>query len=493
MPIDEPLPRAAADAAQVAGFTDMDVTNFRAAAHLVVELMADYLETVESRPVLPTLEPGALRTAFPSAPPEAPEPIGAILDDYRRLIEPNATHWQHPSFFAYFPTTASAIGILGEMLTAAIGQNAMLWRTSPPGTELEQVVVDWLRQAFGLPEAFDGLLTDTASTSTLIGLAAAREAGLGADLRGGRAYASSEAHSSVEKALLTLGLGRDGLVRIAANERFEMRPEALEAAIAEDRSAGLRPFAVVATIGTTSSTSIDPVPAIATIAEREGIWLHVDAAYGGALAIVPEHRRLFAGWERADSIVVNPHKWLFTPLDASILLSRRLDAVREAFSLTPPADLVGREAGAGRDYTAFTPQLGRRFRALKVWMLLRWFGLEGLRRRLDRHVELARAFVAEVDADPAWQRLAPVPFATVCFRYAPGGRSEAELDELNGRLLDAVNGGGEVFLSHTRLADRFTLRLVVGNLRTERRHVERAWAVLRGEAAKLDARVPRRR
>lgn len=486
MATDDAPERIPLEPAQTDGYADMAVADFRAAGHAAIDVMADYLETIENRPVFPAIEPGTLRPSFPSVAPEAPEPISVILEDYRRLIEPNATHWQHPSFFAYFPTTASSIGVLAEMLTAALGQNVMLWRTSPIGTELEEVVVEWLRQALGLPDSFDGLLTDTASTSTLIALAAAREAGLGTDLRGGRAYASSEAHSSVEKALLTLGLGREGLVRIPADERFEMRPDMLATAIAEDRAAGRRPFAVVATIGTTSSTSIDPVTAIAKVAEREGLWLHVDAAYGGALAIVPAHRGLFSGWERADSIVINPHKWLFTPLDASLLLSRRLEAVRAAFSLLPPAYLVGREGGAGRDYTEFTPQLGRRFRALKVWMLLRWFGLDGLRRRLERHVELARAFAAEVDADPAWQRLARVPFATVCFRYAPDRRSEADLDALNARLLDAVNGSGQVFLSHTRLADRFTLRLVVGNLRTEKRHVDEAWAILRREAARLE-------
>lgn len=458
-------------------------------------MMADYLDTVEDRPVFPPIEPGSLRALFPAAPPERPEALDAILDDYRRLIEPNATQWQHPGFLAYFATTASGPGILGEMLTAALGQNAMLWRTSPIGTELEEVVVDWLRQALGLPDGFDGLLTDTASTSSLIALAAAREAagfdvaaeGLvgRSELPGMRVYASTEAHSSIEKACMTLGLGRGSLVRVAADERFAMRPEALEAAIAADRAVGLRPIAVVATLGTTSSTSVDPVAAIADVAEQEMLWLHVDAAYAGVVAMLPERRAPFAGWERADSIVVNPHKWLFTPLDASLLLTRRMPDLRAAFSLVPEyLRTLDRETPV-RDYNEYTPQLGRRFRALKIWIQLRWFGLEGLRRRVARHLELAAAFASWVDADPDWERLAPVPFSTVCFRWDPGGRSleDSELDARNAAIMDAVNRTGEVFLSHTRLAGRFTIRLAIGNLRTEERHIERAWALLREAAA----------
>jgi aromatic-L-amino-acid decarboxylase len=457
--------------------------------------MADYLDTVEGRPVFPSIEPGSLRPLFPTAPPEGPEALDAILADYRRLIEPNATHWQHPGFLAYFATTASGPGILGEMLTAALGQNAMLWRTSPIGTELEEVVVDWLRQALGLPDGFDGLLTDTASTSSLIALAAAREsAGLDVaaqgltgrpQLPGLRVYASTEAHSSIEKACMTLGLGREALVRVAADEQFAMRLEELEAAIAADRAAGLLPIAIVATLGTTSSTSVDPIAAIADIAEREGLWLHVDAAYAGVVAMLPERRAPFAGWERADSIVVNPHKWLFTPLDASLLLTRRMPDLRAAFSLVPEyLRTLDRETPV-RDYNEYTPQLGRRFRALKIWIQLRWFGLEGLRRRIARHLELAETFASWVDADRDWERLAPVPFSTVCFRWNPTrhGMEEAELDARNAAIMDAVNRTGEVFLSHTRLAGRFTIRLAVGNLRTEERHVERAWVLLREAAA----------
>jgi aromatic-L-amino-acid decarboxylase len=485
------------DQAQIDGLLDMDPEAFRSAAHAAVDLMADYLAAVETYAVFPDVEPGSIAPAFPDAAPETAASIGAILADYGRLIEPNATHWQHPGFLAYFGTTASGAGIIGEMLTAALGQNAMLWRTSPIATELEGVVVGWLRQALGLPGEFDGLITDTASTSTLIALAAAREAvaveasarGIGGrpDVGAMRVYASAEAHSSVEKACMTLGLGRDGLVRIATNDRFELRPDELRAAIARDRTAGHRPIAIVATVGTTSSTSIDPIDDIADIAATEGLWLHVDAAYAGAVAICPELREPFAGWERADSIVVNPHKWLFTPLDASLLLTRRMETLRGAFSLVPEYLRTLDRVTPVRDYNEYTPQLGRRFRALKLWILLRWFGLEGLRRRIRHHLELTAAFTAAVDAAPDWERMAPVPFSTVCFRYRPErlAADEPALDLANAAIMDAVNRGGEVFLSHTRLGGRFTIRLAVGNLRTEARHIERAWELLQAAAREV--------
>jgi aromatic-L-amino-acid decarboxylase len=483
----------------------MDPDEFRAAAHAVVDLMADYLKTVAARPVLPPIEPGSLRGRFPDTAPEDPEALDAILADYGRLVEPNATHWQHPGFMAYFASTASGAGILGEMLTAALNQNPMLWRTSPIGTELEGVVVDWLRQALGLPDGFDGLLTDTASTSTLIALAAAREAaGVDASAEGLpargdvpplRVYASAEAHSSVEKACMTLGLGRASLVRIPVNERFELRPEALAAAIEADRAAGRLPIAIVATVGTTSSTSVDPVAAMADIAGRERTWLHVDAAYAGAVALVPELRAPFEGWERADSIVVNPHKWLFTPLDASLLLTRRMDGLAAAFSLHPEYLRTLDRVAPVRDYTDYTPQLGRRMRALKLWIQLRWFGLEGIRRRIRHHLQLAARLAAEVEANSNWELLAPVPFSTVCLRWRPArfeGREgdeavAAALDAANAAIIDAVNRSGEAFLSHTRLDGRFTIRVAIGNPRTQARQVERVWELLREAAATVEA------
>jgi aromatic-L-amino-acid/L-tryptophan decarboxylase len=486
---------------QLSGLGDMSVEMFRASAHEVVDRMADYLGRIESFAVLPPIAPGSVTAQLPSGPRSDPETLAAILDDYAALIEPNATQWQHPGFMAYFASTASGPGMLAEMVVAVLNQNPMLWRTSPSGTELEQTVVDWLRQALGLPDVFDGLLTDTASTSSLIALAAARQAagfdaaasGIAgrADVPALRIYASEEAHSSIDKACMTLGLGRAAVVRVPTNERFEMRVDALEAAIATDRAAGRRPVAVVATVGTTSSTSADPVSDVAAVAEREGIWLHVDAAYAGAVAIDPDLRAPFVGWERADSIVVNPHKWLWTPLDASLLLSRRLDVVRDAFSLVPEylRTVDSRDDGTGRNFNEYTPQLGRRFRALKLWFQLRWFGVDGLRRRIRHHLALAGELAGWIDAEPGWERLAPVPFSTVCFRHLPArlaGDNEA-IDAHNAAIMESVNRSGEVFLSHTKLRGQFTIRLAIGSLRTERRHVARAWELLRAAAEEVHA------
>jgi aromatic-L-amino-acid decarboxylase len=494
------------DAAQRGGTGDMDPEEFRTAAHAVADLMASYLANVEGYRVLPDVQPGDLRAQLPATAPESPEPLGAILADYRTLIEPNVTHWQHPGFFAYFPSTASAPGILAEMLTATLVANAMLWRTSPAATELEQVTVDWLRQGVGLPDGWTGLFTDTASTSSLIALAAAREqasrtaAGEGAaqaGLAGApplRIYASVEAHSSIEKAAMTLGIGRTGVRRVATDDHLAMDVAALRAAIDEDRRAGWVPAGIVATVGTTSSTAIDPIAAIADVAERERVWLHVDAAYAGPIALLPERRGPFAGWERADSIVINPHKWLFTPLDCSLLLTRELATVRAAFSLVPEYLRTLDHERPVLDYNEYQPQLGRRFRALKVWFQLRYFGVAGLRSRLRAHLELATQLAGWVDAEPDAERLAPVPFSTVCFRWRPrsltGRESESaiaeRLDGLNERLMAAVNATGEVFLSHTRLRDRFTIRLAIGNLRTEERHVARAWQLIQDRGRRLD-------
>ena len=358
------------DEQQLAGLNDMDPEVFRAAAHATVDIMADYLATIGSRPVLPNLDPGSIRPLFAADAPEKPEPIEVILADYQRFFEPNVTHWQHPRFLAYFGSSGSGPGILGEMLTAALNSNVMLWRTSPAGTELEQVVVDWFRQALGLPVGFDGLFTDTASTSSMLSLAAARQAagfdvaklGLAgrADMPRLRVYASEESHSSIEKDCRALGLGSDAIKKIPTNDRFELRIDALEEAIAADRAAGIKPIAMVATVGTTSSTSSDPVAEMARIAKREGIWLHVDAAYAGAVAIIPELRAPFAGWEEADSILTNAHKFFFVPMEASLLLTRRMPVLRDTFSLVPEYLRTLDREGPIRDYNEYTPTLGRR-------------------------------------------------------------------------------------------------------------------------------------
>jgi aromatic-L-amino-acid/L-tryptophan decarboxylase len=467
---------------------DMDGTELRDHGRTVLERIAVYLDHPENFAVLPRLRPGDVKAALPAAAPEAPEPFDAILADYDRLILPNTTHWNHPGFFAYFAITASGPGILGEALAATLNVNAMLWRSGPAQTELEEVVLGWLRGMLGLPASFHGVINDTASSSTLYALAAAREAaGLDVRARGlaGRAevpalrvYCSEEAHSSVDKAVITLGLGAENVVHIATDDAFRMNADALLAAIREDRARGYRPLAVVATVGTTGVTAIDPVPAIAGICEREGLWLHVDAAYGGSAAVVPELRHVLAGCDRADSLVVNPHKWMFTPIDCSAAYTRHPDVLRQAFSLTP--EYLKTAESDVTNLMDYGVSLGRRFRALKLWFVLRYFGRQGIVEALREHVRLAQRFAGWVDEARDFERLAPSPFSVVVFRYRPEPDTPdaARLDALNERLLERVNESGEVFLSHTRVRGRYALRLAVGNLRTRETHVRRAWDLI---------------
>jgi aromatic-L-amino-acid decarboxylase len=472
----------------------MDPAEFRRHGYTLVDWIAEYLAGSERYPVLPRVAPGDVRAALPPTAPEQGERFETILADFERVIVPALTHWNHPGFFAYFATSGSAPGVLAEFLSAALNQQAMLWRTSPAATELEEVSLAWLRRLMGLPDAFEGVIYDTASVSTLHGLAAAREAAIAgvrefglagrAGLGQMRVYCSEHAHSSVDKAVMLLGLGQRALTRVAADDQFRMRVDALREAIAADRDTGVRPVAVVATIGTTSMTSVDPVADILDLCRREGIWLHVDAAYAGPAAILPEFRAHFEGWEEADSIVVNPHKWLFTPVDLSAFYSRRMDVVRQTFSLVPEY-LKTAEASRGvRDLMDTGIQLGRRFRALKLWIVLRHFGADGVRAVLSEHIRLARQFADRVDADPEFERLAPVPFSVVCFRARPRGfaGSAADLDAFNERLLEAVNASGDVFLSHTRINGAFAIRLAIGHVRTTDAHVTRAWELLRAHA-----------
>lgn len=479
---------------------DMSAEDFRRYGHEVINWIADYLANSEKYPVLAQVEPGKLHSQLPSSPPAHGEPMGDILADVDRLIVPALTHWNHPSFFAYFATSSSAPGIFGELLSAAFDVKAMLWRTSPASTELEEVALDWLRQMMALPPEFGGVIYDTASVASMHAIAAAREGmnlkiredGMSGrkDLPALRLYASEQSHSSIEKGLIALGLGQRSLRKVPTDSEFRMDAGALARLIDEDRRSGALPFCVVATVGTTSTTSVDPVPAIADICERERLWLHVDAAYAGSAAIVPEMRQAFDGCERADSLVTNPHKWLFTPFDLSALYCRHLDLLRRAFTLVPeylrtPEDDVVRN---GSDYGV---QLGRRFRALKLWMIIRYFGHDGLAARIREHCRLAQVFASWVRESPAWELLAPTPFSTVCFRACmdDGAGTEEEraarLDALNERVMNAVNATGEVFLSHTKLNGAYTLRLAVGNIRTTERHVRRAWELLNEELEKL--------
>lgn len=501
----------------------MPSDEFRKYGYQVVDWIADYFEKIGEMPVLSQVQPDWLRNQLPDSPPAKGEDFGEVLKDVDKLILPAVTHWNHPNFHGLFATSTSSVGVFGEMLTAAFDMKAMLWRTSPASTELEDVVLDWLRQMMDLPEHFEGIIYDTASVSTMHAIAAAREKanlrvrdeGLSGrdDVPLMRVYASEHVHSSIDKGLITLGLGLKSLRKIECNERFEMSPEKLATAIDEDIENGYLPICVIPTIGTTSTSSVDPVDAIADICEKYGVWLHVDTAYAGSTAILPEFRHYFtgrvpadanpkseiknrklSGWERADSIVVNPHKWLFTPFDLSVLYCKDLSVLKEAFSLV--AEYLKTNEGEVKNGMDYGVQLGRRFRALKLWFVIRYFGVEGMRARLREHCRLARLFASWVEESENWEMMAPVPFALVCFRMSERGqlarvpesqagslRSE-DINDLNERIMNAVNASGEAYLSHTKLNGNYTLRLSVGSIRVEEKHLTKVWDILNNECAK---------
>ena len=482
---------------------DMSAEDFRRYGYQLIDWISNYFERIEQFPVLSQIEPGDLISQLPAAPPAAGETMDEILSDIDRLIVPALTHWSHPSFFAYFSTSTSAPGIFGEMLSAAFDMKAMLWRTSPASTELEEVALNWLRQLMNLPEEFQGIIYDTASVSSLHAIAAAREKlnlnirqdGMSGrtDLPLLRVYVSEQAHSSIEKAVITLGLGQRSLCKVPTDAEFRMDASALARLIAADKESGAIPFCVVATTGTTSTSSVDPVPAIADICEQHGLWLHVDAAYAGSAALVPEMQAFMQGCERADSLVTNPHKWLFTPFDLSVLYCRHMDILRRAFSLVPEYLRTNESEAEVRNGMDYGIQLGRRFRALKLWMILRYFGHEGLASRIREHCRLARLFATWVEQAPDWELLAPVPFSLVCFRACPPKNDEPEaarairLDALNEALMNNTNSTGAAYLSHTRLNDTFTLRLAIGNIRTTEEHVRRVWELLNHQLSQLSA------
>jgi aromatic-L-amino-acid/L-tryptophan decarboxylase len=427
--------------------------SFREDGYRAIDWVADYLERVGELPVLARVEPGEVRASLPAAPPERAEPFAHVLRDLDEKLMPGITHWQSPRFFAYFANTASDAGILAELLAAALNNVGFLWRTSPALTELEQVALDWLGQLLGVPPSWHGHIEDTASTSTLAALIAAREAKPGARV----VVCSEHAHSSVDKAARMLELE---LRKTPVDDDFSLRPDALDLE---------RACAVIATVGTTSTASVDPVAAIADAAEAANVWLHVDAAYAGSAWVCPEFRWSADGLERADSLVVNPHKWLLTPMDCSTLWTSRPDAFRNAFSLVPEYLRTPEEVTALSEYG---PALGRRFRALKLWAVMRCFGREGLQEQIREAVRLAETFESWVDAEPGWELTAPRHFSLVCFRRSGS-------DEENEQILERANATGEIFISHTKLHDRYVLRLAIGNARTTEDDVRRAWEVLR--------------
>jgi aromatic-L-amino-acid decarboxylase len=457
----------------------MTPDQFRQYGHQTVEWIADFLSNPARYPVAARVQPGQLTDALPACGPENGEPMERILGDFERLIVPAMTHWNHPGFMAYFANSAPPEGILGELLAAALNGNGMLWKTSPAVTELEQVVLGWMRHWSGLPADWFGMIHDTASTGAMHAMAAARAA---ADpevrSRGGKPgltiYVSEQAHTCMEKGAIAIGMGQEYVRRVPVDADFRMSVDALAGLIERDLAAGLRPCAVGATVGTTGTTAVDPVPAIAELCERHGIWLHVDAAYAGSAAIVPEFRWLFEGCERADSLITNPHKWLLTPMDCSVFYTRRPEVLQRAFSLVPDILYTADDPRAVNMMDYGVP-LGRRFRALKLWFVLRSYGHEGLAAVIREHVRMAQEFARQVEADPRFERTAPGCLSTICFRYKG-------TDEDNRRIQDHVNESGEILISGTKLNGRFSLRLAIGNMATTPAHVARAWELIR-EAA----------
>jgi aromatic-L-amino-acid decarboxylase len=474
-----------------------EAMEFRRAVERAARWIGEFFDHPERFPVLSQASPGQTRDLFPAAPPKSGRSLDDILDDFEEKIVPGITHWNHPSFFAYFSITGSYPGILGEFLSAALNVNGMLWRTSPALTELEMLSLDYVRQLLGLGDCYFGQILDTASTSSLVAMTAARESLSPLEIRrrgmAGRAdlppltvYTSQEAHASINKAAIVLGVGTDNVRRVAVDDRFRMEPGALATTIESDIDAGMRPLCVVATVGTTATTSVDPVPAIAKVCRDFGVWLHVDAAYAWAAAILPEKRHIFDGCDLADSIVVNPHKWLFTPIDLSVLYCRHKDTLRNTFSLVPEYLRSGDEKDQPNlmDYGF---QLGRRFRALKLWMVLNYYGVDGLRERIRGHIGLADGFARWANEHPDFEVMAPVEFSTVCFRFNPSaaGHSAEHLDGLNLRLLEAINASGEAFLSHAKVNGRITLRCAIGNIRTTQSHITALQTLLENKSVEV--------
>lgn len=467
----------------------MDRNTFRQFGYQFVDWVAEYLEEVEKYPVMSQVKPGEIKAMLPSNPPAQPEPMENIFRDFKKIILPGITHWQHPSWFAYFPANNSPASVLGEILTAGIGVQCMIWQTSPAAEELEDLVLDWLRQMLGLPEGMDGVIQDTASTATLCALISAREKATDfqSNVRGFKenlvVYASDQTHSSVEKGVKIAGYGRDNLRLIPTDEAYALIPEKLEQAVIEDKKTGLKPACVVATLGTTSSTAVDPLSEIGKICRRHSLWLHVDAAFAGSAAILPEMKWMLEGAEHMDSFVFNPHKWLFTNFDCSAYFVKDPAALVKAFEIHPEYLKTGLDARV-KNYRDWGIQLGRRFRALKLWFVIRSYGVEGLQAILREHIRLAQLFKSWVEEHPKFELMAPVPFSLVCFRLNDG-REEKALDALNKKLLENINATGKVFLTHTTLRGKYVLRLAIGQRTTQERHVREAWDLIVKKAEEL--------
>lgn len=473
----------------------MDLEDFRKNGHKFVDWMADYLENIEDYPVKAPTKPGDILAQLSEHAPSEPEQMDDIFRDFQDIILPGMTHWQHPGFMAYFPANASPPSILAEMLTSTIAAQCMSWQTSPAATELEERVMDWLRQIIGLPPGFHGVIQDTASTATFVAFLTARERlndyktnheGLnGAGLH--TCYASAEVHSSTDKGIRMAGLGSDNLRKIPVDENFTMIPEQLEKAILADIAAGYKPTCVIATLGSTSLSAIDPLKAIGEICQKLGIWLHVDAAWAGSALVLPEYQWMIKGIEQADSFVFNPHKWLLVQFDCSAFFVKDKAALIRTFEILPEY-LKTREGDQVNNYRDWGPQLGRRFRALKLWFVIRSYGIKGMQNHIRRHIDMAQTLAARVAKEGDFEILAPHPLALFCFRYHPENINPAQLDDLNERIFEAINDTGEIYLTQTRINGNFAIRFVSGAPLTEQKHIDRAWDIIKDVARTINSK-----
>jgi len=471
----------------------MDSSEFRKQAHELVDWMADYFENVRDYPVKSQVKPGEIIQQLAEEPPLEGEPFERIFEDFKKVVMPGMTHWQHPSFFAYFPANNSMPSVLGEMLMSTLGAQCMIWQTSPAAAEMEERVMEWLGQMIGLPSGFTGVIQDTASTATLCSILTAREARSDyrcndVGLRGSSAYAvygSTETHSSIEKAVKIAGLGRENLRKVAVDEKFALDPQALEEAIKTDIDKGVVPLCVIATLGTTGSTAIDPLRAIGEVCKKYNVWLHVDAAFAGTALLLPEMRWISDGLELADTFVFNPHKWMFTNFDCSAYFVKDVGALVRTFEILPEY-LKTREGSSVNNYRDWGIPLGRRFRALKLWFVIRMFGVAGLKAKVGGHLEFARELKEQIEQSEDFELLASVPLSVVCFRHKPAGvNDEAELNSINERLLEAVNATGRAYITHTKLRGKYTLRMVTAQTQVSRDDVQAAWRLIQETARGL--------
>ncbi|HHF51449.1 MAG: aminotransferase class V-fold PLP-dependent enzyme [Candidatus Aminicenantes bacterium] len=467
----------------------MDKETFRKHGYEFIDWVADYLENVGEYRICPDVRPGEIKQKLPKEAPGKGESLDIIFNDFKRKIFPGMTHWQHPSWFAYFPANNSPPSVLAELLTAGMGAQCMIWETSPAAAELEEVVMEWLKSMLALPKGMTGVIQDTASTSSLVALLTAREKATGfeSNVKGFKEplviYCSEESHSSVEKGAKIAGFGKENIRHIPTDKDYAVLPGELEKSIFEDMNKGLKPCCVVATVGTTSSSAIDPLDKIGEICKRYNIWLHVDAAYAGTASVLPEKRWMFKGIEYADSFVFNPHKWMLTNFDCSAYFVKEPDLLVRTFEIHPEYLKTGVDSQV-KNYRDWGIALGRRFRALKLWFVLRYYGIEGIQEMVRKHIELAQSFKDKVEGSPSFELMAPVPLSLVCFRLNDGS-SEGELNRMNRRLLEAVNQTGKLHMTHTTLKGKYVIRLCVASRTTEKQDVERAWELIDEKAREI--------